>query len=406
MNQGIAVAVVLARGGSKGVCRKNLVLVGGLSLVARSVIAARQARSVSATYVSTDDAAIAQEALIHGAYVIDRPPELAGDQASSESGWLHALGEIRKAHPTIDRLVLLQCTSPFTSGIDIDGCLAAIDATGAACSASVIEDHAFLWTRGSDGFGKGVNHDESTQRRRRQELPNSYRESGAIYCVRVDAFEQIGRRFCGSVALYPVDHPSIEIDTPADLAICDAIVRSDLCLAEQKSINERLAEVKALVMDFDGVHTDDTVTVDSRGVESVTVSRRDGMGIELLRKRGYWDLMILSKEKNPVVLRRAEKLSVQCLSAVDDKVAALDPWLIGKHLKWKDVLYVGNDLNDVGPITMAGVSASPCDASPAILPLVDWIIPVRGGCGAVRAVADRLLNVRMTHDALDREQTR
>ena len=123
MNQGRAVAILLARGGSKGIPGKNLKQVGGLSLVARSVLAARAARSVEAVYVSTDDAAIAQEAARFGARIIHRPADLADDAATSESGWLHALRIIREQMPDVSRLVLLQCTSPFTTGADIDGCL-------------------------------------------------------------------------------------------------------------------------------------------------------------------------------------------------------------------------------------------------------------------------------------------
>src|SRR5690606_31475317 len=131
---------------SKGIPGKNLKTVGGLSLVARSVIAARQASSVTGIYVSTDDAAIAAEARKFGARVIERPAALSDDGATSESGWLHALEAIRTGHPAVSRLVLLQCTSPFTTGADIDGCLATMEERGAACAVSVVEDHSFLWT--------------------------------------------------------------------------------------------------------------------------------------------------------------------------------------------------------------------------------------------------------------------
>jgi len=83
--------VILARGGSKGVPGKNLKPVGGLSLLARSVRAAKAAPSVDQVHVSTDDAGIAAEARRFGAEVIDRPAELSGDGATSEAGWLHAL---------------------------------------------------------------------------------------------------------------------------------------------------------------------------------------------------------------------------------------------------------------------------------------------------------------------------
>ena len=321
-NKTPAVAVLLARGGSKGIPGKNMRRVGGLSLVARSVVAARRARTVAAVYVSTDDAAIAAEARAHGAFVIDRPPAISGDTASSESGWLHALGYVREKYPDVSRLVFLQCTSPFTSAADIDGCLAVMETRGAACSLSVIEDHSFLWRERPDGFAEGATHDETGQRARRQDLPPTWRESGAIYCVRVADFERVGRRFCGPVALYPVTHPPVEIDTPADLDLCDMIARSGASATANPGRD--FTKIAALVMDFDGVHTDDTASVDSSGGESVRVSRRDGLGLERLRKSGRCRLLILSKERNPVVSRRAEKLGIECLQACEDKVTALE----------------------------------------------------------------------------------
>ncbi|MCD7061403.1 acylneuraminate cytidylyltransferase [Pelagibacterium xiamenense] len=383
------IAVLLARGGSKGVPGKNLRKIGGRSLVARSVLAARAAAQVGAVYVSTDDAEIANETRRFGGRVIDRPAELSGDTASSESGWLHALAVIREQHPDVARLVFLQCTSPFTTGADIDGCLTAMNDKNAACALTVVEDHSFLWGLSSDGLGVGVNHDETRQRQRRQDLAPAFKENGAVYCVRVDDFERVGRRFCGPVALYPVDHPPVEIDSLADLALCNAIAaeRGDAGGLSAADI----AKIKVLVMDFDGVHTDDTAIVDQDGVESVRVSRRDGMGIEMLRKSGRFALLILSKEKNHVVMRRAEKLQIACLQARDDKVAALSEWLDGEGLVWDDVLFVGNDRNDLPAIRKAGFSACPRDAHASVVPFVDWIIPHDGGRGAVRAVADRLL---------------
>ncbi|PMR73047.1 acylneuraminate cytidylyltransferase [Billgrantia endophytica] len=387
------VAILLARGGSKGVPGKNLRKIGGRSLVARSVLAARAATSVSVVYVSTDDVAIACEAERFGARVINRPAELSGDTVSSESGWLHALDVIKGEFPDIARLVFLQCTSPFTTGADIDGCLASMEEKGAACALSVIKDHSFLWGFSSEGLGIGINHDETRQRKRRQDLPPAFKESGAVYCVRAADFERLGQRFCGPVALYNVDHPPVEIDSLADLALCNAIATER---GETGGLTEDdIGKIRTVVMDFDGVHTDDMAIVDQNGIESVRVSRRDGLGIELLRKLGRFKLLILSKEKNPVVTRRSEKLGVECLQARDDKVAALGEWLEAQGLDWETVLFIGNDRNDLAAIQKAGFSACPLDAHACVFDQVDWIIPYGGGQGAVRAVADRLLG----HDA-------
>jgi YrbI family 3-deoxy-D-manno-octulosonate 8-phosphate phosphatase len=385
-----AIAVLLARGGSKGIPGKNLRRVGGLSLVARSVLAARDAKRVVAVYVSTDDEAIGAEARRFGARAIARPAEISGDTATSESGWIHALGVIRNDFPGVEQLALLQCTSPFTTGAEIDACLAALDEKGAACALSVLQDHSFLWRSAPDEFGRGINHDHTRQRLRRQDLEPSYRESGAIYAVRVHDFERTGQRFCGPIALVPINHPPVEVDSEADLTICDLYARAQG--SDDPALHTKLRQVRALVMDFDGVHTDDRVHVDQNGIESVTVSRRDGLGLELLRRAGRWKLLILSKERNPVVLRRAEKVKVECLQATDDKVTALAAWLHEHGLCWDEVLFVGNDLNDVSALARAGFSACPRDANQSVLSAVDWVIPETGGSGVIRHIADALLS--------------
>jgi YrbI family 3-deoxy-D-manno-octulosonate 8-phosphate phosphatase len=380
--------IILARGGSKGLPGKNLRPVGGVSLIGRAVRAGRTARSVAAVYVSTDDAGIAAEAALHGARIIDRPAALSGDTASSEEGWLHAATFARADFPALARLVFLQCTSPFIAGADIDGCLAAMAKNGADCALSVTEDHAFLWGLDAQGRGVGTNHNHREQRKRRQDLPPQYRESGAIYCVALEPFLRTGQRFCGSVALYPVDHPPIEIDTQGDLALCSMIAQSRANSGVEAG---RLARVKAIVMDFDGVHTDNLVIVDQNGVETVRASRGDGMGIAALRDSDRYRMMILSTEKNPVVLRRGEKLGIEVHNGVEEKEAFLQEWLAAQGLTWHDLLYVGNDINDRQAMQNAGLSACPSDSHPEILGLADWILPAPGGNGALRAMADAIL---------------
>jgi len=380
--------VILARGGSKGVPGKNLKPVGGLSLLARSVRAAKAAPSVDQVHVSTDDAGIAAEARRFGAEVIDRPAELSGDGATSEAGWLHALQVIEGQGRAVGRLVFLQCTSPFTSGEDIQSCLHAMEARDAACALSVVEDHSFLWGRDEAGRGVGINHDETQQRKRRQDLPPAFRESGAIYCVRRDAFASSGQRFCGPVALCPVDHPPVEIDTLDDLALCSQIA----AMRGGAGVDPlRLDRVAAVVMDFDGVHTDNLVLTDDSGRETVRTSRGDGMGLEMLRKAGRWKLVIVSKERNRVVERRAAKLQIEVHQSVDDKVPALEAWLSQQGLAWDQCLYVGNDVNDAAAMGRAGLSACPSDAHHEILAMADWVLPKPGGQGALRAMCDALL---------------
>ena len=217
-----ALALIPARGGSKGIPGKNLQEVGGVPLVGRSVRAALASTRVSRVVVSTDDDAIAAAASDFGAEVVRRPEHLAGDTASSESALLHALEQLSLDGPLPSQLVFLQCTSPFTSGEQIDQVLAALDAPGVNSSFAVAPWHGFLWR----GDGRGINHDPQQPRQRRQDLEPSYLETGAIYAMDTAAFRASGSRFCPPWQPVVLQHSGPEIDTPADLALCRALAQS------------------------------------------------------------------------------------------------------------------------------------------------------------------------------------
>jgi len=115
------------------------------------------------------------------------------------------------------------------------------------------------------------------------------------------------------------------------------------------------------------------------------------MGISLLKKAGY-PILILSTEKNPVVTARAKKLGVDVLQGQDDKAAALEGWLQKKKISASDVVYVGNDINDEGCLTLVGWPVVVADAHPSVRPLARMVLTNKGGLGAVRELCDLVLN--------------
>jgi len=214
-----ALALIPARGGSKGIPGKNLQAVGGRPLVVRSINAAQASEGVDRVVVSTDDAAIRAAALAAGAEVVERPSAIAGDTASSESALLHALTALEQNGPLPERLVFLQCTSPFTSAGQIDRVLRALDDPTINSSFAVQPWHGFLWRED----GRGINHDPTRPRQRRQDLEPAYLETGAIYAMRTAAFRQSGSRFCAPWQPVVLNDSGPEIDTPADLALCRSL---------------------------------------------------------------------------------------------------------------------------------------------------------------------------------------
>lgn len=219
LNPSGALAVIPARGGSKGIPGKNLSRIGGISLVGRCVIAAQASQRVCRVVVSTDDNAIAAEATRLGAEVVRRPPAIAGDTASSESAILHVLDNLERQGPLPEQLVFLQCTSPFTNGEQIDRVLSSLDAAEVNSSFSVAPWHGFLWRED----GRAINHDPQQPRKRRQDLEPAYIETGAIYALKIDAFRREGSRFCPPLKPVVIEDSGPEIDTPKDLEICRQI---------------------------------------------------------------------------------------------------------------------------------------------------------------------------------------
>lgn len=385
------VAIIPARGGSKGVPGKNVRPVGGRPLIARAIDALLAADGVDVVVVSTDDTEIATVARDAGAQVVDRPTEIAGDTATSESALLHALDVLAAHGGEPEVTVFVQATSPFIDPADVSRGVAAVRSGANDVAFSVAESHVFLWRETADG-AEGVNHDKSF-RPRRQDREPEYAETGAFYVMRTAGFREAGHRFFGRVAMIEVSpRTAVEIDTEDDLALVDALVASQSVAQAAAQVLEPIP-ARAVVTDFDGVHTDDTATVDQDGREAVRVSRSDGMGIELLRKAGV-PVLILSKEKNPVVLRRAEKLKVEVVSGEDDKETALRAWAKQADIDLSDVAYLGNDVNDVAPLGIVGWPIVVADAHPTAKAAARIVLSAAGGRGAVRELADRVLAAR------------
>ncbi|GAA1657229.1 hypothetical protein GCM10009733_063620 [Nonomuraea maheshkhaliensis] len=371
-------AVVPARGGSAGVPLKNLALVGGVPLVTRAVRACRRAELIDEVVVSTDHDGIAETAREAGALVVERPAELSGATASSESALLHALDTLGEDPEVV---VLVQCTSAFIDPADLSAAVRKVLGGEADSVVSGLPTHEFLWTAG----GAGVNHDPAV-RPRRQDREPEFRENGAFYVMRTAGLREHGHRFFGSVAVQPVPaQHAIEIDNPEDLELVRA-------LAPFVDAPEPI-DVDAVITDFDGVHTDDRAYIDSEGREMVLVSRSDGMGVSLLRRSGV-KVLVMSTEQNPVVAARARKLGVPVLQGLADKRTVLRDWLSIEGLDPARVAYVGNDVNDLGPMSEVGWPVATPDAHPRVRAAARVVLTRPGGDGAVRELCDRVVAAR------------
>ncbi|WP_346077448.1 MULTISPECIES: N-acylneuraminate cytidylyltransferase [Actinomycetes] len=400
-------AVIPARGGSKGVPAKNLAPVGGVPLVARAVRECRATRLVTDVVVSTDDQAIAAAAREAGAEVVLRPAAIAGDTATSEAAVLHAMDAHEALHgAAVDVVLLVQCTSPFIVREDIDGVAGAVAEDGADTAVTVAPFHGFVWREsdgdgaGEGGGGVGVNHDKS-YRPRRQDRPQDFLETGTAYAMDAAGFRKHGHRFFGRTELVRTDPARVlEIDDPHDLARARALAPlfdADLPHSRLRSSGgtpigslPTADDIDAVVLDFDGTQTDDRVLIDSEGRELVSVHRGDGLGIAALRRSGL-RMLILSTEQNPVVAARARKLKLPVLHGIDRKDLALKQWCEEQGIAPERVLYVGNDVNDLPCFTLVGWPVAVASAHDVVRGAARAVTSLPGGDGAIREIASWIL---------------
>ena len=223
---GATVAIIPARGGSKGIPKKNLVDLCGKPLLAWSILQARGSTSVHSVWGSSDSEEILDVATRFGARPIMRPAEISGDEASSESAWHHALDIIEASGLDVDRVVGMQATSPIREASDITDALAQFDHDGldSLLTCCEIEDF-FMWTHGPDGSPVGVNHDYRN-RRRRQNIEKRYLENGSFYIFRPEILRAANNRLGGKIGLYVMEkHKVFQIDNPQDIVLCRAIMQ-------------------------------------------------------------------------------------------------------------------------------------------------------------------------------------
>lgn len=374
-------AIIPARGGSKGIPGKNLKPVGGVPLIVHTIRAARASRHGLRLAVSTDSPEIAAVARDHGAGVVLRPAEISGDRASSEAALLHVLAELQRTEGYApDYVVFLQCTSPLTTGADIDGTIDALLARGADSALAVAPAHHFLWRHDADGNAVGVNHDKQVRLMRQQRTPE-YIETGAVYVLHAAGFLAAKHRFFGRTVFH-VTPPSrcIEIDEPDDLLMAETILRHERRATAAAALP---AAPAAIVFDFDGVFTDNRVFVLQDGREAVVCDRGDGWGVECARRLNL-PMLVLSTETNPVVAVRCAKLRLECRQGVARKWPVLQEWLLARGLDPARVVYVGNDTNDLECMAGVGCAVAVADAYPAVQAAARIVLAAPGGRGAVR----------------------
>jgi N-acylneuraminate cytidylyltransferase len=398
-------ALIPARGGSKSLPHKNIQLLAGHPLLAFSIAAAQAAEGVSRVIVSTDDAAIAAVAREYGAEVpFMRPAEIAQDDTTDLPVFQHALGwlaEQERYHP--ERVVQLRPTSPLRPPELVDRALALLTAHPDADSVRGVvpagQNPHKMWRLSDEGPMQPllkVQGLAEPYNAPRQALPETYWQTGHIDAIRTASI--LEKHSMSGAAIYPLiidPRYTVDIDTVAQLRAAEELaLAGELELVWPGPAKRPLPQdVRLLVLDFDGTLTDDRVWVDAEGREQVAAHRGDGLGIGLLQVAGI-EVFVLSKERNPVVQARCDKLNIPFQQAVDDKATAIQALLKERKLDVQQAVFAGNDINDIPCFEHVGCAVVVADAHPAARRAADLRLSRPGGRGAVRELCDLILSAQ------------
>ncbi|NIS83312.1 MAG: HAD hydrolase family protein [Anaerolineales bacterium] len=394
-------AIIPARAGSKSIPRKNIRLFAGHPLLAYSVAAGLQAEAVTRVIVSTDDEEFAEVARDYGAETpFLRPSELATDDTPDLPVFVHALQWLKEQENYEPEMVVqLRPTSPVRPPDCVDRAIEILRARPEVDSVRGVvpsgQNPYKMWRVNHEGRMEPLLLDDLEEpfNMPRQKLPATYWQTGHIDVIRTSVLLDKGSMSGDVIMPLILDaRYTVDIDTLRDWRRAEwLLLNGDLDAVFPGRKPRTLPEKVALVvLDFDGVMTDNLVWVDAEGREWVVANRSDGWGLARLQERGI-EVVVLSTEKNPVVAARCRKLGIPVVHGLEDKGVALEKLLSDRKIDPARVIFLGNDVNDVPCFPLVACAIVVADAHPQARARADLILTKKGGRGAVRELCDLLL---------------
>jgi len=252
-------------------------------------------------------------------------------------------------------------------------------------SGSALEDF-LIWERSNDEWNS-VNWDYKN-RGRRQERKPQFVENGSIYVFKPEIIREYDNRIGENLHFYEMEFwQNWEIDSYSDIPLLEFYI--NLKLKNHETMKLRTSEIELIALDFDGVLTDNKVITFEDGTEGITANRADGLAISEFKKMNI-PCVIISSETNDVVTMRANKLNIPCLKGVKDKKIELINFCNSRNIDMKNVIFIGNDINDKSVMDCVGWPLCPEDAHDSIKNISRFVIGVNGGDGVLRNLIDIL----------------
>lgn len=380
------IAIIPVRGGSKSIPLKNIKPIAGKPLVCWTMEAAIKCEKIEKVYISTDSKEIVKTInsylgttkKTNKVEVIDRPKETASDTASTESVLLDFANK-----KDFENLILIQATSPLLEYEDLSKGIKKFEDENYDSLLTATIQKRFVWEDDKNG-AKPKNYDY-LNRPRRQDFDGFFVENGAFYITKKDILLENKNRLGGKIGILEMrEETNFEIDEPSDWIIIESLLKK-----QQKQMP--LNNIKLVVTDNDGVLTNGGVYYDETGEALKRYNIKDGMGFELLRNKGILTALITGEESSNLK-KRAEKIGIDYqYYGIKDKLTTLKELATKIGVSLNNIGYIGDDINDLECIQNAGVTACPNDSEEIIKNHADIVLERKGGEGAFREFANKIL---------------
>jgi YrbI family 3-deoxy-D-manno-octulosonate 8-phosphate phosphatase len=376
------IAFIPARGGSKSIPEKNIKSFCGKPLIYWN-LKELQKSEVDKVIVATDSEKIKSVVNSFGfskVNVYDRQEENSKDSSSTESVMLEYINKIDLSES--ETFLLVQATSPFTQKNHFNEGLELFKKHDTVLSCCLSK--RFSWRN-----GKSLNYDVCN-RPRRQDFEGTLIENGAFYISSVADIKKTNNRISGDIATYKMpEFTYTEIDEPEDWIVAESLMKKFIL----KDKTPKFSKIKIFLSDVDGVLTDAGMYYTENGDEFKKFCTYDGMGFQLLQKKGI-KVGILTTENRDLNRRRAKKLGLDFdFHGAKDKLQIVKDLCEKEKISLDEIAYIGDDVNCFEILSYAGVSACPMNAVSKIKSIPNIIqLQKNGGDGVVREFVEIILS--------------
>jgi len=374
------VAFIPARSGSKSIPNKNIKLFAGKPLIYWVINAALESTFFDKVYVSTDGKEI-QEIVSQISnpklLIIDRPEHTTKDSSTTESAMIDFASRFDFEH-----IVLIQATSPFLKSKDLNSGIYKYINNDFDSLISVVRQKRFIWSE-KDNIIKPFNY-LPEKRPQRQDFNGFLIENGAFYITSKKLLLKSNCRISGKISFYEMDQNSyFEIDEKIDWEIGQHLIDKNELKIPKK--------IKLFCTDVDGVLTDSGMYYSKKGEELKKFNTRDGKAIEIL-KNNKIKTAIITAENTSIVKQRGKKIGVDYIfQGIKNKYILIKKLCDEQKIKFSEIAFIGDDLNDLQLLQHVGFSACPNDAIDEVKNISDYICSKKGGQGCVREFAEKFI---------------